>query len=67
MPSATPRQGTWLVRLDLKPQIEGTLHWVPVEAGGALFHWPNATVELVCVAIHYRLKVSAANNGRRLA
>ena len=30
-PSASPRQGTWLTRLDPRPQIDGNLHWVPVQ------------------------------------
>ena len=30
-PSASPRQGTWLTRPDPRPEIEGTLHVVPVK------------------------------------
>ena len=30
-PSATPRQGTGLTKPDSRPQIEGALHWVPVQ------------------------------------
>ena len=30
-PSTSQRQGTWLTRLGPRPQIEGTLHWVPVQ------------------------------------
>ena len=30
-PSASPRQGTMLTRPDSRPQIVGTLHWVPVK------------------------------------
>ena len=38
----SPIQGTWLTRLDPRPQLEGTLLWVPVKIGGAILHWPNA-------------------------
>ena len=31
MPSVSPRQDTWLTRLDPRPQIKGTLYWVPVQ------------------------------------
>ena len=42
MPSAWPIRGTWLTRPDLRPQVESTLHWVPVRTGRAILHWPNA-------------------------
>ena len=31
-----------VTRPDPRPQVESTLHWVPVKTGGAILHWPKA-------------------------